>query len=125
MKPMARSVSVLLVEDEALIRMMIAGMMEELGHIVVAEAGNIADALKLAKSANFSVAVLDINLAGYRVDPVAEIIDQRGLPFVFASGYGAKGLPKSFCDRPVLQKPFLMERLEEAIEGVLGGAAGP
>jgi CheY-like chemotaxis protein len=123
MKSISRNVSVLLVEDEALIRMMFAGMIEELGHTVVAEAGNIADALNHAKSADFSVAILDINLAGYRIDPVAEIIDGRGLPFIFASGYGSKGLPEKFCDRPVLQKPFLTERLGKAIEAALGGAA--
>jgi CheY-like chemotaxis protein len=104
MKSMSRNVSVLLVEDEALIRMMFAGMIEEPGHTVVAEAGNIADALNHAKSADFSVAILDINLGGYRIDPVAEIIDGRGLPFIFASGYGSKGLPEKFCDRPVVAK---------------------
>jgi CheY-like chemotaxis protein len=111
----ARDISVLLVEDEALIRMMMAGMIEELGHTVVAEAGNIADALNLAKLTDFSIAILDINLGGYRIDPVAEIIARRGLPFFFASGYGVKGLPEQFCDRPVLQKPFLIEQLKKAI----------
>jgi CheY-like chemotaxis protein len=123
MKSMARNVSVFLVEDEALIRMMIAGMIEELGHTVVAEASNIADALNLAESADFSIAILDINLGGYRIEPVAEIIDRRRLPFVFASGYGAKGLSERFYDRPVLQKPFLIDELEEAVEAALGGPA--
>jgi CheY-like chemotaxis protein len=104
MKSIARSVAVLVVEDEALIRMMIAGMIEELGHKVVGEAGNITEALNLATSADFSIAILDINLGGYRIEPVVEIIDRRGLPFVFASGYGAKGLPEKFNNRPVLQK---------------------
>ena len=123
LKSIARSVSVLLVEDEALIRMMVAGMIEELGHTVVAEAGNIADASNIAKSADYSIAILDINLRGCRIDPVAEIIDRRGLPFVFASGYGVKGLPEKFCDRPVLQKPFLTRQLEKAIDAALGRAA--
>ena len=123
MKSIARSVSVLLVEDEARIRMMVADMIEELGHTVVAEADNIADASNIAKSADFSIAILDINLGGDRIDSVAEIIDCRGLPFVFASGYGAKGLPEKFCDRPVLQKPFLTQQLEKAIDAALGGAA--
>ena len=114
-----RLVSVLLVEDETLIRMMIAGMIEELGHAVVAEAGNIADALKLAKTADFAIAILDINVGGDRIEPVAEIIDLRQLPFVFASGYGAAGLPDKFRNRPVLQKPFLINRLGEAINAAL------
>ena len=114
-----RQASVFLVEDEALIRMMIAGMIEELGHTVVAEAGNIDDALKLAQTADFEIAVLDINVGGDRIEPVADIISDRCLPFVFASGYGAAGMPEKFRDRTVLQKPFLMERLGEAIEAAL------
>jgi CheY-like chemotaxis protein len=115
-----RQVSIFLVEDETLIRMMITDMLEELGHTVVAEAGNIADALRLAETADFEIAILDINVGGDRIEPVAEIIDGRHFPFVFASGYGAAGLPARFRDRPVLQKPFLPDRLEQAIQLALG-----
>jgi CheY-like chemotaxis protein len=115
-----RDVSIFLVEDETLIRMMIAAMIAELGHTVVAEAGNIADALALAKTADFEMAILDINLGGQRIDPVAEIIDGRRLPFIFASGYGAAGLPEKFRDRTVLRKPFLITRLAKAIETTFG-----
>ena len=114
-----RPVSVLLVEDEALIRMMIAEMIEELGHSVAGEASNIADALRLAQTASFEFAILDINLAGAKIDPVAEIMSGRGVPFIFASGYGRAGVPDSFSDHTVLQKPFLIERLSEAIETAL------
>lgn len=114
-----RLVSVLLVEDEALIRMMIAEMIEELGHSVAGEASNIADALRLAQTATFEFAILDINLAGSKIDPVAKIVSRRGVPFIFASGYGAAGVPGSFSDRAVLQKPFLIERLGEAIDAAL------
>jgi CheY-like chemotaxis protein len=115
-----RQVSIFLVEDETLIRMMIAGMIEELGHTVVAEAANIADAMRLAETADFEIAILDINVGGDRIEPVAEIIDGRHLPFIFASGYGAAGLPERFRNRPVLQKPFLVDRLEQAIQLALG-----
>ncbi len=114
----------MLVEDEALIGMMIAGMIEELGHTVVAQAANIEDALKLARTADFGIAVLDINVGGDRIEPVAEIINDRRLPFVFASGYGAAGMPEKFRDRPILQKPFVMERLGEAIQKALEVAEG-
>ena len=70
MESKVRSVSVLLVEDETLIRMMVAGMIEEMGHTVVGEAGNIADALRLAKTGDFGIAILDINLAGDRIERV-------------------------------------------------------
>ena len=118
MESKSRRVSVFLVEDETLIRMMIAGIVEELGH-TVAEAGNISDALKLAKTADFGIAILDINVGGDRIEPVAEIIDSRHLPFIFASGYGSAGLPEKFRDRPVLQKPLVIQRLGEAIEAAL------
>lgn len=114
-----RLVSILLVEDEALIRMMIAEVVEELGHSVAGEASNITDALRLAETATFEFAILDINVGGSRIDLVVEIISSRGVPFVFASGYGAAGVPACFSDRPVLQKPFLIERLAEAIEAAL------
>ena len=65
---------------------MLADMVEELGHPVVAEAGNIEVGQALAETAIFDLAILDINIAG-RISPVAEIIHRRGLPFVFVSGY--------------------------------------
>jgi DNA-binding NtrC family response regulator len=115
-----RQISVLLVEDEALIRMMMVDMVEELGHLIVAEAASIDEASALAHTANFEIAILDVNVGGERIDPVAEIIASRGLPFIFASGYGAIGAPEKFRHVPVLQKPFLMERLGDAIDETLG-----
>lgn len=111
--------SVFLVEDEALIRMMIADMVEELGHIVVAEAANINDALALAQTADFEFAILDINVGGERIDTIAEIISSRRLPFIFASGYGAAGPAKEFRHVPILQKPFVIELLAKTIEEIL------
>ena len=87
---------------------------------LIGDRGNIVDALKLALPADFQIAVLDINIGGDRIEPVAEIIDGRHLPFIFASGYGAAGLPEKFRDRPVLQKPFPLGSLGEAIERALG-----
>jgi CheY-like chemotaxis protein len=115
-----RHVSIFLVEDETLVRMMIVDMVEEFGHTVVAEAANIAIALRLAQTVEFGIAILDINIGGDRIEPVADIIAGRRLPFVFASGYGAAGLPARFRHSPVLQKPFLPDRLEQAIQLALG-----
>jgi CheY-like chemotaxis protein len=111
--------SILVVEDETLIRMMVAEMIEELGHTVVAEASNLKQALGLAQTASFDVAILDINLSGQRIDPVAEILSLRNLPFIFASGYGDGCLTDRFRDRPTLQKPFILSQLAEAIETAL------
>ncbi|WP_426527206.1 response regulator [Bradyrhizobium sp. McL0615] len=110
-----------LVEDEALLRMMTAEMLEELGHRVVAEAGTITAAEPLARNAEFDLALLDINVGGTDIAPIAQIVADRGLPFIFVSGYGSEGRPEPFRDRPALRKPFLMESLAEIIEKVLRG----
>ncbi|MEY9737306.1 CheY-like chemotaxis protein [Bradyrhizobium ottawaense] len=82
--------SVLLVEDEALIQMMIADMLVELGHTVVAEASDLASALEHANNTEFDFAVLDVLLGRTSSEPVAAAIAERNIPFAFASGYGAR-----------------------------------
>lgn len=108
-----------LVEDEALIRMMLTDMIEELGHRVVAEAGTVDKAVVLAASSAFDVAILDINLDGTNIAPVADIISTRKIPFLFASGYGSDGIPPAFAARPVLRKPFQIEELDRIIKSLL------
>jgi DNA-binding response OmpR family regulator len=115
--------SVFLVEDEAMIRMMVADMLEELGYSIVAETGEIEQALKLARTANFDIAILDVNVNGKLISPVAEVIEARNRPFIFATGYGAQGLPPEYRDRPALQKPFQMENLAIMIERTLKDSA--
>ena len=115
--------SVLLVEDEVMIRMMVADMLEELGYTIVAEAGDIDEGIRLVQSTDFDIAILDVNVNGKVITPVAEAVQMRGLPLVFATGYGAQGLPEKFRDRPTLQKPFQIETLARTIEAVLKGIA--
>jgi DNA-binding NtrC family response regulator len=119
--------SIFLVEDEVLIRMMLADMVEELGHRVVAEAGNIQVAQALAETTFFDVAILDINIAGSSIAPVAAIIARRGLPFIFVSGYGLASRPEEFIERPALQKPVSISILGETIDAILAtaGKASP
>jgi len=107
---------VLVVEDEMMIRMLLEGMLEDLGHSVAAEAGEIDEAMALAKQADFDVALLDVNLNGQPITPVVEVLVARGVPFVFASGYGQRGVPEAYRGSPTLQKPFQVEALAEAIE---------
>jgi CheY-like chemotaxis protein len=111
--------SVFLVEDEVMIRMMVADMLEELGYSVAAEAGEINEAIRLAQSAQFDLAILDVNVNGKVISPVAELIDSRNIPFVFATGYGSSGLPEEYRDRPALQKPFQVETLGRIIDVAL------
>jgi CheY-like chemotaxis protein len=115
--------SVFLVEDEVMIRMMVADMLEELGYSVAAEAGEINEAIRLAGCTEFDIAILDVNVNGKVISPVAEVIQARNRPFVFATGYGAQGLPEEFRDRPTLQKPFQMETLARVLSNTLKGVA--
>ncbi|HAO40942.1 MAG: CheY-like chemotaxis protein [Afipia broomeae] len=121
-KPGSRT-SVLLVEDEVMIRMMVADMLEELGYTIAAEAGDIDEGVRLVQATDFDIAILDVNVNGKVITPVAEAVQMSGKPFVFATGYGAQGLPEKFRDRPTLQKPFQIETLARTIETVLKGIA--
>ena len=114
--------SVFLVEDEVMIRMMVADMLEELGYSVAAEAGEISEAVRLAQSTVFDLAILDVNVNGKVITPVAELIKARNLPFIFATGYGSSGLPEDYRDRPALQKPFQLETLAQMINSTLKSA---
>ena len=111
--------TVFLVEDEVMIRMMVADMLEELGYIVAAEAGEIEEAIRLAQTTYFDLAILDVNVNGKVISPVADLIKARNRPFIFATGYGSSGLPEEYRDRPALQKPFQIETLSKMIDATL------
>jgi CheY-like chemotaxis protein len=113
---------VLVVEDEMMIRMLLDGMLTDLGHTVAAEAGRIDEAVALAKAADFDVAILDVNLNGQPITPVVEVLVERKLPFVFATGYGQRGVPEQYQQHPTLQKPFQSEALAKAIESAKAAA---
>jgi CheY-like chemotaxis protein len=115
--------SVFLVEDEVMIRMMVADMLEELGYSIAAEAGDINEAVKLAQSVEFDLAILDVNVNGKVISPVADLLAARNRPFIFATGYGSSGLPAEYRDRPALQKPFQIETLARMIEQTLNRTA--
>jgi DNA-binding response OmpR family regulator len=102
--------------DEVLIRMLLADMVQELGHRVAAEAGTLAEGLHLARSADFDLAILDINLGKHTSEPIADVIDQRGLPIIIASAYGQPGFPCRLARRRLLQKPFQISHLSAAID---------
>jgi CheY-like chemotaxis protein len=110
---------ILVVEDELMIRMLLEDMLGELGHTVAAEAGRIEEALDAAKNADFDIAILDVNLNGQPISPVADALVARGMPFVFATGYGERGLPEPYRDRPTLKKPFQMDGLKQMLQTAL------
>jgi len=93
--------------------------LKSLGNRVVAEAGNIQVGQALAQAAIFDLAVLDINIAGYSIRPVAEIIDGRGLPFFFVTGYGPAADQKRSEHARRFRSRFLISKLGEAINSIL------
>ncbi len=113
---------VLVVEDEYLIRMLLEDMLADLGYEITAAVGSLAEANQIAASGAFDVAILDVNLDGDEVFPVADIIAKRGLPFVFVTGYGEGSLPAHYRAHPALQKPFQAEQLKVVLAGLLAAA---
>lgn len=110
---------VLVVEDEMVLAMLVEDILGDAGYRVL-KAARVAKALELVAGDDpIDAALLDINLAGKQVFAVAEQLRRQGVPFVFASGYGEKGLPEEFRDCPVLQKPYLPEALTGAIAALL------
>ena len=118
----AASPRVLVVEDEYLIRMLLEDMLADLGYDVAAAVGTIAEASEFAAHGDFNAAILDVNLDGQEVYPVAEILAKRGLPFVFVTGYGERSLNEPYRDRPALQKPFQAEQLKALLAALIAGA---
>jgi CheY-like chemotaxis protein len=109
---------VLVVEDEMLIGMLLEDMLADLGHEVVAVVPRLKDAMAAATKEAFNLAILDVHLHGESAFPVADALIARGIPFVFATGYGERGLPDTYRERPVLQKPFAKEDLERVLKAV-------
>jgi len=106
---------VLIVEDEFLVAMLLEDLLTEMGHQVIGTFAQVDEAMKFANQADVNFAILDINLAGATSFPVAEILRRRGIPFLFASGYGSTGLTSPFENELTLQKPYEPAELERAI----------
>ncbi len=111
---------VLLVEDESLLVMVLEDMLPELGYEVAASAPSVEAALHLLGSHDPDLAILDVNLGGTHSFPVADALAQRGIPFVFASGYGESILPDRYAGRPLVPKPYGRNELEAALAQLPG-----
>jgi len=106
---------VFVVEDEALISMLMEYYLEELGCKIVATASRLPDALEKAATLEADVVVLDVNLAGQLSYPVAEVLMARSIPIVFATGYGNGGLPPALKGLTLLVKPFTEDQFAAAL----------
>jgi DNA-binding NtrC family response regulator len=111
---------VLIVEDEAGVALLLEDMLLELGCNVIGSIARVDRACEVAAAIDCDFAVLDVNLGGTPVFPVAHILQGRRIPFVFSTGYGPGGIVEAFKDRPVLSKPFPIEALKRSMELALG-----
>jgi CheY-like chemotaxis protein len=111
---------ILVVEDEVMIAMLLEDMLADLGYEVVGPANRLEDGLALAHAADVDLAVLDVNLNGMLSTPIAQVLTQRGIPFVIATGYGSGGLDDPGDAQHVLKKPFTPDDLGRIISRVIG-----
>lgn len=106
---------VLVVEDEALIAMVLEDMLDMLGCTLVGTANSVEEAQELIANSEFDVAILDVNLGREPVYPIADIIDARGVPIIFATGSHRDTLPDRFSHCQVLEKPYTFPAVEATL----------
>jgi CheY-like chemotaxis protein len=112
---------ILVVEDAPVIALDVQEMLEELGWTVVGPIGNLGVALELAAQEPLDAALIDINIRGGKIFPVARILADRQIPFVLASGYANKALPDDLAERPLLEKPYNPRELARKLDELAGG----
>jgi CheY-like chemotaxis protein len=113
-----RGVRVLVVEDAVLLALELEAGLVEAGAKVVGTAASLEEAQRMSTMA-FDVAVLDANLNGHSVMPVAHALVRRGIPFIFATGYGDAGTPPEGFDAPVVRKPYNIRQIAAALVAAL------
>jgi len=111
---------VLVVEDEALVAMLLETILEDMGCMAVGPAATVDEGLRMAADEAIDAALLDVNVAGRQVFPVAQALKDRGVPFVFSTGYGEGGLPDEWRGQPTLQKPFTEAAVRDALMSAMG-----
>lgn len=113
---------VLVVEDEVLVAMLVEDLLEEAGCIVVGPFAQVGEALAAAGTETVDVALLDVNVRGEQVFPVAYQLERRGVPFLFLTGYGDIALPRNRPDWKAHPKPFHSARLLECLAQLITAA---
>ncbi len=114
---------VLVVEDEMMVSMLIEDMLADLGCTIVGPASRLDEAMRLATEAELDCAVLDVNIGGQPIFPLADVLREKGAPFAFATGYGDAGLRDIDKGSPVLQKPFREGDLARVLSELKAGAS--
>ena len=112
---------VLIIEDESLVAMLLETVLEDLGCTPVGPASSVDEGLRLIETeTGLDAALLDVNVAGREVFPVAEALKAKDIPFVFSTGYGEGGLPDVWRGQATIQKPFTEDAVKSALFKALG-----
>ncbi|SRR5579871_585535 len=110
---------VFVIEDESLVTMLIEDTLADIGCLVAGTAARLDEAMEKATSLDFDLAIVDVNLNGAQTYPLAEALANKGIPLVFATGYGTAGIPNELRHVPLLSKPFHQRDLESALAKAL------
>jgi len=117
---------VLIVEDEIVVALFLEDVLDEFGYQVAGVVTQLDDAM--ARDQDYDIALLDVHINGRNVFDFADVLARRGIPFVFATGYGERGIPERHRSSPVLQKPFQPDELKRILEDIMpawpGGQGG-
>ena len=119
MARLLEGLKVLVVEDDYLISLLFDEMLTSAGCVVVGPVPRLADALEAAAKESCDAAVLDVNIGGERVYPVAEILAERHVPFIFVTGYSGDALPRKYAEQPRIAKPFRVAQLLGALSNLI------
>jgi CheY-like chemotaxis protein len=119
-----KGLRVFVVEDEFAVLLLIEDMLSELECELVGSTSRVAEAIRMLRDCSPDVAVLDVNVAGEPVYPVAEYLAGRDVPVVFSTGYGDGSLGERWRSRPVLQKPYVLDQLAAALLTSIGQQPG-
>ncbi|WP_457797017.1 response regulator [Methylocystis sp. S23] len=102
---------VLIVEDDPFITLALEETLTDFGLVIAGSARTVPQAVRLAQTVAFDLALLDVNIGQDRIDPVADILSMRRIPFVFTTGCGRAGLPEAYLQQAIVEKPFYVEEI--------------
>lgn len=115
---------VLVIEEEPMIRIDLEAILLSLGYEIAAQGQTIKEAMALARDGEFDVAILDVRVQGHYIFPVADILIDRNLPFIFATTLMPSDTPARHRNRPLLEKPFELKKVHEVLSAVLAQSSG-
>ncbi len=112
---MKQGARILVVEDDSLLAMLIQDMLSDLGYEIVGVASTLSEGKQMAAGMAFDIAILDVSLHGEKAFPIAQLLEDRQIPFVFSSGYAQEDMEPEYSGRPLLRKPYQLDELEQIL----------